>query len=181
MNISHLIVDAFSSIILSPYFVFLSQFDADVVGCNRNPGTNMIEALDTYNVPSPDRNNLVDRRQNVLLFNSSFDGTRIICTWVTHSLNIIIKKFSKLYSRHKLTTSNSQYSAFFNFYFYRISELASRLPQVTQLLRTSTWIPTSTFCGALEPMTLRQACCLLMVLTFQLLAYSWSTLPIMLS
>ena len=61
-------------------FCLLSQFDADVVACNRNPGTNEIEALDTYNAPSPTRNNLVDARQNVRLFNSSFDGTRIICT-----------------------------------------------------------------------------------------------------
>ena len=56
------------------------QFSADVVACNRDPITNMVEALDTYNVPSPGRNNLVDASQDVLLFNSSFDGTRINCT-----------------------------------------------------------------------------------------------------
>ena len=43
----------------------------------------MVVALDTYNVAEPnDRNNLVDPIQNVALFNSSFDGSRIICTLV---------------------------------------------------------------------------------------------------
>ena len=54
-----------------------------MVGCNRDPNTDMIEVLDTYNVPqmaTPNRANRVDAIQDVLLFNSSFDGTRISCT-----------------------------------------------------------------------------------------------------
>ena len=66
--------------VITTFLIFASQFDADVVACNRDPGTDMIEALDTYNLPPRTRNNLVDIRQNVQLFNSSFDGSRIICT-----------------------------------------------------------------------------------------------------
>ena len=62
------------------------QFDADVVACNRDPNTNMIEALDTYNPgTNENRTNRVDLAQNVRLFSSSFDGSRIICTYVRDS------------------------------------------------------------------------------------------------
>lgn len=41
----------------------------------------MVEVLDTYNA-AVGRANLVDATQDVILFNSSFDGTRIVCTYV---------------------------------------------------------------------------------------------------
>ena len=64
------------------------QFSADVVACNRDPATDMIEVLDTYNVaPTMGRNNLVDPTQDVMLFNSTFDGTRISCTLVCIGYN----------------------------------------------------------------------------------------------
>ena len=64
------------------YEIYPIQFSADVVACNRDPATNLVEVLDTYNVPFPIRNNVVDPTQDVILFNSSFDGARISCTLV---------------------------------------------------------------------------------------------------
>ena len=75
-----IVVDSFFSFLLqSINFIFIPQFAADVVVCNRDPANDMIEALDTYN-PVAGRANNVDARQDVFLFNSSFDGTRIFCT-----------------------------------------------------------------------------------------------------
>ena len=68
------------------YKIFSIQFSADVVACNRDPATNLVEVLDTYNVPFPIRNNMVDPTQDVILFNSSFDGARISCTLVEPAL-----------------------------------------------------------------------------------------------
>ena len=62
-------------------FWLFVQFSADVVGCNRDPATNLVEVLDTYNEAAV-RNNQPDPTQDVVLFNSSFDGTRIFCTLV---------------------------------------------------------------------------------------------------
>ena len=58
------------------------QFSADVVACNRDPATGMVEVLDTYNIAEPGRGNVVDPTQDVMLVNSEFDGTRISCTLV---------------------------------------------------------------------------------------------------
>ena len=56
----------------------LYQFDADVFGCNVNPNTNMVDALDTWNPQG--RNNIADTVQNVGRVTGSFDGNRITCS-----------------------------------------------------------------------------------------------------
>ena len=55
------------------------QFAADVVGCNRDPSNNMIEAVDTWN-PAQARTNTLDTISNVILLSSDFNNGRISCT-----------------------------------------------------------------------------------------------------
>ena len=69
---------------ISNYIKFMTltlfQFDADVVGCTRNPANDMVTVLDTYNDLSPTRNNIRDDTQDVVLLNSSFINGTISCT-----------------------------------------------------------------------------------------------------
>ena len=58
------------------------QFDADVVGCIRDPSDDSVTALDTWNDLPNTRNNIRDNIQDVTLFNSSFENGTISCTWV---------------------------------------------------------------------------------------------------
>ena len=55
------------------------QFFADVVGCNLDPNTGMVEAVDTYNAAPNARANILDVIQNIVKFNSSFSNGRITC------------------------------------------------------------------------------------------------------
>ena len=50
---------------------------ADVVACNRNPVTNMVEALDAWNTES--YNNNIDAVQDVQQFSGTYSGGRIRC------------------------------------------------------------------------------------------------------
>ena len=60
--------------------LLLPQFDADVVGCNVNPSTGMVEALDTWNVDSGrGRNNVGDRTNDAILLSGTLQDGRIIC------------------------------------------------------------------------------------------------------
>ena len=54
------------------------QFSTDVLACNLNPTTGMVEALDAWNPAS--RNNIVDNDQDVFLFSGTSAGGRITCT-----------------------------------------------------------------------------------------------------
>ena len=56
------------------------QFSSDVVGCNRDPNTGMITAVDTYNSDSPARANSLDATQDVVLFQGTSDNGRIRCS-----------------------------------------------------------------------------------------------------
>ena len=60
---------------------FIRQFSADVVACNRNPKTGMVQGLDTYNEPDQTAN-VVDPYQNVVLFSSNYTEGRIMCRYV---------------------------------------------------------------------------------------------------
>ena len=57
------------------------QFDADVVGCIRDPNTNEVTAIDTWNALATTRNNIRDDTQDIVLFNSSFVNSAISCTF----------------------------------------------------------------------------------------------------
>lgn len=60
-----------------------------MVGCNRNPETGLVEALDTWNVASPGRQNQLDLHQDVTLFQGNYTDLfgYISCTYVsTHGL-----------------------------------------------------------------------------------------------
>ena len=57
---------------------FLSQFSSDVVACNRNPSTDVVEGLDTYNEANY-KTNKVDPKPNVVLFSSDHTDGRIRC------------------------------------------------------------------------------------------------------
>ena len=57
-----------------------SQFNADVVGCNVNPTTGMVDVLDTWN-PGSVRANDADMVSDVGAFTTSFENnTRIKCS-----------------------------------------------------------------------------------------------------
>lgn len=60
----------------------LFQFDADVVGCVRDPITDNVTTIDTYNVMAFTRNNVPDPTQDVIPFSSSFINGIISCTYV---------------------------------------------------------------------------------------------------
>jgi hypothetical protein len=62
------------------FFTFL-QFDADVVGCIRDPNTDDVTAIDTWNALANTRNNIRDDTQDIVLFNSTFINSRISCTF----------------------------------------------------------------------------------------------------
>ena len=62
------------------FFFFLTQFSADVLACNYNPSTSMVEALDTWNAATPARGNTVDDDQDVFLFSGELRNGRISCT-----------------------------------------------------------------------------------------------------
>ena len=49
------------------------------MACNRDPATNMVEALDTWNIQGYDNN--VDAVQDVELFSGSYSGGRISCRY----------------------------------------------------------------------------------------------------
>jgi hypothetical protein len=61
--------------------LFLLQFDADVVGCIRDPSTDAVTAIDTWNAQADTRNNIRDDTQDIVLFNSSFVNSTISCTF----------------------------------------------------------------------------------------------------
>jgi hypothetical protein len=55
------------------------QLAADVVGCNRDPNTDMIAVVDTWNL-NEGRGNVLDATQDVELFSGNFMNGRITCT-----------------------------------------------------------------------------------------------------
>ena len=55
-----------------------TQFNADVLACNVNSITNMVEALDTWNDQNQ-RFNIIDGIQNTDLRNGTFSNGRIQC------------------------------------------------------------------------------------------------------
>jgi hypothetical protein len=59
---------------------FCQQSLADVVACNRNPSTNMVEALDAWNIQGYGNN--VDAVQDVQLFSGTYSGGRIRCRYI---------------------------------------------------------------------------------------------------
>ena len=61
-------------------FLAFFQFDADVVGCIRDPADDSVTAIDTWNAVN-ERNNIRDGTQDVTLFNSSFVNGIISCTF----------------------------------------------------------------------------------------------------
>lgn len=66
------------------------QFDADVIGCVRDPITDNVTAIDTYNQPNI-RNNIADAAtQDLILFNSSFVNGTISCTYVLKNKLILM-------------------------------------------------------------------------------------------
>ena len=77
---------------------FCLQFSADVVACNRNPKTGMVQGLDTYNEPDQ-RVNDVDPHQNVVQFSSNYTEGRIICRYVTY---LIANYLNFIYETSKL-------------------------------------------------------------------------------
>ena len=58
---------------------YFLQFDADVVGCIRDPNTDEITAIDTWNAQATTRNNIRDDTQDIVLFSSSFINSTISC------------------------------------------------------------------------------------------------------
>ena len=66
------------------------QFDADVIGCVRDPITGNVTAIDTYNQANI-RNNIADAAtQDLILFNSSFINGTISCTYVLNNKLVIL-------------------------------------------------------------------------------------------
>ena len=61
--------------------MIIFQFDADVVGCIRDPANDNVAAIDTWNALPVTRNNIRDDTQDVVLFNSSFVSGTISCTF----------------------------------------------------------------------------------------------------
>ena len=57
---------------------------ADIVACNRNPATNMVEALDAWNIQGYGNN--IDAVQDVQQFSGSYSSGRIKCRY-THKIN----------------------------------------------------------------------------------------------
>lgn len=55
---------------------------ADVVACNRNPATNMVEALDAWNIQGYGNN--IDAIQDVQTFLGTYSGGRIRCRYSSH-------------------------------------------------------------------------------------------------
>ena len=55
------------------------QFDADVLACSLTADSS-VEVLDTWNVGSEARNNVVDTVQDVFLFSGNLTDGRISCT-----------------------------------------------------------------------------------------------------
>ena len=68
----------FSLVPVSAFMI--TQFSSDVVGCNRDPATDVISVVDTWNVPSNGRLNTLDATQDVVLFQGSFINGRISCS-----------------------------------------------------------------------------------------------------
>ena len=58
---------------------------SDVVACNRNPTTNMVEALDAWNIQG--YGNVVDAIQDVQRFSGTYSGGRITCRYI-NNMNI---------------------------------------------------------------------------------------------
>ena len=55
-----------------------SQFSSAVVACNRDPSTDVVEVLDTYNAPDKRANELTPV-QNVVKFVANYSDGRIAC------------------------------------------------------------------------------------------------------
>ncbi len=60
------------------YLLRVYNFSADVLACNLNPETNMIEVLDTWN-QATGRSNLNDDVMDTFLFSGTSDSGRITC------------------------------------------------------------------------------------------------------
>lgn len=58
------------------------QFSADVVACNLNPQTGVVQGLDTYNEPDKAAND-VDPHQNVIQFSGNYSNGRIMCRYIS--------------------------------------------------------------------------------------------------
>ena len=55
------------------------QFSADVIACNRNPNTDQVQGLDTYNDPKILTNKVDQNQINVVQFSANYSNGRIIC------------------------------------------------------------------------------------------------------
>ena len=60
-------------------FVCSLQFNSDVVGCYLNASSELVQAVDTWNVASG-RLNQLDTIQDTFLFNSTMENGTITCT-----------------------------------------------------------------------------------------------------
>ena len=60
---------------------------ADVVACNRNPSTGMVEALDAWNAQF--YRNIIDTVQDVQHFSGTYSGGRIRCRYIDY-MNILL-------------------------------------------------------------------------------------------
>ncbi len=61
------------------FFVYL-QNSADVVACNRDPGTDIMTSFDAWNIQSS-KGNQIDTIQDVVLFSGSYNNGRITCRY----------------------------------------------------------------------------------------------------
>jgi hypothetical protein len=63
----------------SIFFICL-QNSADVVACNRDPGTDIITSFDAWNIQSS-KGNQIDTIQDVVLFSGGYNNGRITCRY----------------------------------------------------------------------------------------------------
>ena len=66
------------------------QFSADVVACNRNPDTDQVQGLDTYNDPTERANHVDPNQTNIVHFSGNYSNGRIMCRYIDHRLSVTI-------------------------------------------------------------------------------------------
>ena len=57
------------------------QLSADVLACNVNPDTNMVEVLDTWNTAN-ERDNIPDDIMDAFMFSGDVQNGRIVCRYM---------------------------------------------------------------------------------------------------
>lgn len=57
------------------------QFSSIVVACNRNPVTDIVQALDTYNTPPKERDNKINPFPNVIQLSANYSDGKITCRY----------------------------------------------------------------------------------------------------